>query len=346
MDQVALKSKTDKMFGLDQTDVSLRPQKQGWMVKKPFKTSNHFSSDKIARKRWFAVKDSFIFWWDYEPKAEAVFDTHPKGAIPLGGALVRLHDDKLTIELRHPVFTKGDALIFKAADAFDAMEWLDVIQAGMKATWENAILGYALIEKLKAKGTELEGEKEEALTRAQIEAERLDAEREEAMRLADMKAQQAQLHEEEVSKVEGTVGELMKQVSIKEDEAMHEKREYEQEKRKREKLEKDFAEAQAALLEIEAAFEAFEEHRLQELTKAKLKEQTDARKRNPTMKPPTKAEQAEMARIAEEEVKASEASKFQDEAIVKKNVAALREYFEASARAHEMRRNNLAVKKS
>src|SRR5690606_1598676 len=147
--------------------------------------------------------DSFLFWWDFEPKSPNGFDTHPKAAVPLGGASIALSDDKLTMVLRHPIYqAKGDSLEMKAADWFEAQEWMSVIQAGMKATWENAILGYALIEKLKAKGGELENEKEVALLAAQREAERLDAEREEAARLTEMKAQQAALHQEEVAKVE------------------------------------------------------------------------------------------------------------------------------------------------
>jgi PH domain len=131
-DQVALKSKTDKMFGLDQQESSMRPQKEGWLIKKPFRGSSGFTS-KLARKRWFAVKDSFIFWWDNEPARDGGFDTHPKGAIPLGGASITLLSDKMTMDIRHPVFTKGECLTVKAADFFEASEWFDVIQAGMKA---------------------------------------------------------------------------------------------------------------------------------------------------------------------------------------------------------------------
>lgn len=347
VDQVALNSKTDKLFGLDKQDNSLRPQKEGYLIKKPFKSGSSFklTSDKLSRKRWFAVKDSFLFWWDNEPKAISGFDTHPKAAVPLGGASITLMPDKLTMVLRHPIFqTKGDSIEMKAADWFEAQEWLSVIQAGMKATWENAILGFALIEKLKAKGSELETEKEEALVQAQREAERLEAEREEAQRLADLKAQQAALHEEEVAKVAGTVGELQKQMSIKEDEHHKEKEAYEEEKRRREMLERELLEAQDALMEIEAAFEAFEEHRLREMTKERLRQDNEARKRQPTMRPPTEAEQAEFVKAAEEAVKASADAKFKDEAQVRKNVAALREYFEATARTHELRRQGLGSK--
>jgi len=347
VDQVALNSKTDKLFGLDKQESSLRPQKQGYLIKKPFKSASGFSitTDKVARKKWFAVKDSFLFWWDSEPKSTNGFDTHPKAAVPLGGASIHLLDDKVTMVLRHPIFQmKGDALEMKAADWFEAQEWMSVIQAGVKATWENAILGFALIEKLKAKGTELEVEKEEALLKAQKEAERLEAEQEEALRLAELKAQQAALHQEEVAKVADTVGELQKQASLKENEHIQEKEAYEQERRRREKLEKELLDAQDALMEIEAAFEAFEEHRLKLLTMERLRQDNEERKRLPSMRPPTAAEQAEFVKAAEAAVKASGENKFKDEAQVKKNVAALRDYFEATARTHEMRRQALSLK--
>lgn len=347
MDQVALKKKTDKMFGLDQQDVSLRPQKEGWLVKKPFRTGGGpFASAKMARKRWFAVKDSFIFWWDTETKSDVGFDSHPKGAIPLGGATISLLSDKLTMELKHPVFTGNDTLTMKAADQFEASEWMAVIHAGMKATWENAILGFALIEKLKAKGSELENEKEEALLRAQKEAERLEAEREEAQRLNDMKDAQIQIHEAEVARVDVTVGALQKQVSIKEMDYSAEKEQYELEKKKREKLEKELQDAQDALYELEAAFEAFEIHRIKILTTKKLNEDEVIRKRAPSMLPATEAEKAAIAKAVEDAVKISADSKFKDEEMVRKNFLALRDYFEASARSHELRRQAMTSKRS
>lgn len=54
-----LNKKTDKFFGLDKTESSLRPQKSGFLYKRPF-----FKVGGIWRKRWFAVKDSFMFWYD------------------------------------------------------------------------------------------------------------------------------------------------------------------------------------------------------------------------------------------------------------------------------------------
>jgi len=69
----------------------------------------------------------------------------------LGGAAVNLLKDKVTFELAHPIFDSGELLTVRASDAFEASEWVTQIKAGMNATWENAILGYALIEQMKAK---------------------------------------------------------------------------------------------------------------------------------------------------------------------------------------------------
>ena len=347
VEEITLNSKADKLFGLDQLDNSLKPQKAGWLLKKPFglpRTSSGIGI--ISRKRWVAVKDSFLFWWDSEWKAEVGFDTKPRGVLPLGGAIITTYPDNLTFEITHPVFTRGESLVLKASDRFEANEWISAIKAGMQATWENAILGFALIEKLKAKGSELEIEKDEAVQRAEYEAARLLAEREEAERLIQIKLAQAQIHQEEVASVEDRMDALQKQVSMKEDEFSKERKEAEIERQRREALEHEVQEAQDALSEIEAIFEAFEQERLRQQLALAEKEKEDllSKKRALSVVPPTPAEQAQIAKAAQE---ASEAQtqKFADEEQVRKNVAALRVYFEATAKTHEMRRQALTRRK-
>ena len=233
----------------------------------------------------------------------------------------------------------------KASEPFEAQEWLSAIKAGMQATWENAILGFALIDKLKAKGGELESEKEDALTKAQAEAARLQAEREDAQRILELKSQQDALHEKEYEKVETVAEGLRSQVTLKEDEGNKILEETENERRRREQLEVEMAEAQEALLEIEAVFEAFEEERVRQQIQFEQEQRhkLEQRQRAKSKIPPSPEEQAEIARQALEASEA-QATKFEDDEQVRRNVAALRKFFEASAREHEMRRQALKLK--
>lgn len=345
-DLVSLTSKSDKMFGLDQKDYSLRPQKVGYLHMKPFSSSRTAAIGPMLRKRYFAVKDSFIFWWDSEWKSPDLgFDPKPRGAIPLGGATIRCLPDQVTLELRHPIFTKGEVLSMKASDPFEAQEWKSAITSGMQATWENAILGFALIDKLKAKGSELESEKEDALQQAQKEAERLNAEREEAQRVLNLKAQQSEMHEKAVEKVDTVAEDLKKKVSLMEEAGHKIEEEAEQERVKREELEMEMAQAQEALVEIEAIFESFEAERFRQQLQieAEQREKLEQRQRAKSNAPPTPAEKAEISRQAQIASQA-QTTRFEDEEQVRKNVAALRRFFEATARGHEIRRNGLQTK--
>jgi len=211
---VALQLKSDKFFGLDKDDLSLKPQMAGWLSKKPEKgTMGGLANLAGWSKKWFIVKDSFLFWYDSETKDEQGFDTKPRGCLPLGGAAVSLLKDKTTFELAHPAFDSGDVLTLRASDPFEASEWVTQIKSAMNATWENAILGYALIEKMKAKGTALEAEKEAAVQEAQLNAERLQREKEESARLSLMKLETTEALALEKLKMESEVEELKKKAS-------------------------------------------------------------------------------------------------------------------------------------
>ena len=58
----------------------LNVQKEGWLYKRPFTGS----VNGAWQKRYFILKDSFLFWFD--AKTEAPFASRPKGALPLGAA--------------------------------------------------------------------------------------------------------------------------------------------------------------------------------------------------------------------------------------------------------------------
>ena len=76
----------------------------------------------------------------------------------------------------HPDFGSG-ALILACENAKSRREWMAVIGDCGRITWENALLGDSMIERLRNKGTELEAEHDEATRRDQEEALKLRAEK-------------------------------------------------------------------------------------------------------------------------------------------------------------------------
>lgn len=116
------------------------------------------------------MKDSFLFW--YDRKVSSPFERAPKGCLPLGGCSVfpsgKEGNDYL-IEVSHPEY-KEHLLLLKTSDKADVEDWIRVLGECRKATYENAILGNALVDRLKAAGTALEKEKELAMMEAQEKA--------------------------------------------------------------------------------------------------------------------------------------------------------------------------------
>jgi hypothetical protein len=245
----ALNTKADKFFGLNKEDNSLKPQKMGWLSKKEAGSLAAFTPGGW-RKRWVAVKDSFIFWYDSESKVG--FDTKPRGCLPLGGAAVKILGDRLTIEVAHPAYP-DHVLVLKSADPFDASEWVSIIRIGMSATWENAILGFALIEKMKAKGTTLEDEKDAALSKAQAQAERLRQERDESEAIANRKLETLKELEIEAQKANALVEEEKKKIALAGEILAKESDALLTEKMKRQALEDELEEVQGALIALDQA---------------------------------------------------------------------------------------------
>ena len=129
------------------------------------------------QKRYFVLKDSFLFW--YDRKVTVPFEKRCKGCVPLGGCSVfpmGKDGDDFVFEVTHPDFG-GKSLILKTTDKSDVEDWIRVLSDCRKATYENAILGSALVEKLKHAGTALEKEKEKAMLEAEEKAMALSAER-------------------------------------------------------------------------------------------------------------------------------------------------------------------------
>jgi hypothetical protein len=189
-----------------------------------------------------------------QTKDDVGFDTKPKGCLPLGGAAVSLLKDKVTFELAHPIFASGELLMVRAGDTFDANEWITQIKAAMTATWENAILGFGLIEKMKSKGTALEDEKEAVLQEAKANAERLQREKEESERLAALKFQTVNELEAEKLKMETEVEDLKKKSAGLEGAQAMERAAYEEEKKRRQAIESALQAASKALSDLEQAF--------------------------------------------------------------------------------------------
>jgi hypothetical protein len=80
--------KAEKFFGLggasgENPEGFLQGQREGWLYKKPL------AGTKAGawQKRYFVLKDSFLFWYDSKP-GQGTFNWKPKGVLPLGGASV------------------------------------------------------------------------------------------------------------------------------------------------------------------------------------------------------------------------------------------------------------------
>jgi hypothetical protein len=164
-------------------------QKEGWLYKRPFT-----GSQKGAwQKRYFVLKDSFLFWYEKKDK-DSNFNIFPKGVLPVGGAqafpLGKEGNDYI-FEVTHADFQHS--MFLKSSDKNDVDDWISVLVDCRKATYSNAVLGNALLDRMKSVGTAVEKEKQKALEDLQKQAEELEAERERKwkMMMEHMEAQRA-----------------------------------------------------------------------------------------------------------------------------------------------------------
>ncbi len=176
------KSKADKLLGLDdpaQQEIKMMVQKAGWVHRQAGRSGGFASSWK---KKFAVVKDGFLLFYSAQPADVDSFplDVKPSAVVPLGGATVSLNlKDKTQISLSHPDL-EGAAFRLRVENAGEAAMWLLALEGGKKATWENALLGDAVVERMRAAGTAKEEEKSRAMRDMAELAQRLQSEREQA----------------------------------------------------------------------------------------------------------------------------------------------------------------------
>ena len=150
-------------------------------MKKRFSTGG---KDSPWQRRWFVLKDGFLFYYTKRCKSDQVFNNHPKGVIPLGGCSVcyvkgrnaRGELEDRAFEVKHPDFN-GASLLLAAEDEAQAQQWVRQLEDCRRVTWENALLGDAKLKALRAQGTMASAEAEAALVAAQEKARALGVER-------------------------------------------------------------------------------------------------------------------------------------------------------------------------
>jgi len=171
-------AKVDKILGLEtkMEESTTGVQKEGWLSRLP---QNSFA----WKKCYCIVKDGFLLYYTSRSDRRT-FDTKPKGVLPLDGAVITLlNSARSQFRCTHPAIP-GASFKLRAENDGEALAWISALESAKKATWENALLGNALIEKMKTKGTKLEEENEKAFQVLQEKAQRLAKEFEQAENIA------------------------------------------------------------------------------------------------------------------------------------------------------------------
>ena len=108
----------------------LNVQKEGWLWKRPFTGSVNGS----WQKRYFVLKDSFLFWFD--SKSDSPFASKPKGALPLGAAQVfplGKEGNSFLFEVTHMSFKHN--MVLKSEEKQDVDDWIEAMTDCRKGTW-------------------------------------------------------------------------------------------------------------------------------------------------------------------------------------------------------------------
>lgn len=179
------------MFGdrnsLPAIEMRARHQRSGYLYKLPMSKS---TSDKW-QKRMFVAKDGFLLYYAASEDPNSIhFNNKPKGVIPLGGCKVDLVErgpkaSKLGLKITHPDFLAGRMLVLAAETEPEQKAWLEALNDCSRVTMENAKLGDAMIEKLRAQGTTAEKEKNDVIEQLQEQALALRMEQEEKLKLVE-----------------------------------------------------------------------------------------------------------------------------------------------------------------
>lgn len=198
------KSKADKLLGLDdQTDNAIiLVQKEGWL-----RAQSQTSKVRTWHKLWAVVKDAYILFYSHKDES-LPFNYQPKFVLPLGGAVASLEvKDRRYISIKHPDVPNA-SYRFKAENPGESMDWVVAIEQGKKATWENALLGNALIEKMETVGSAMEEEKQAAFEELQAKATRLDKERDQKEKVMARDAERSTAFKQKLSTEKDRVEQL------------------------------------------------------------------------------------------------------------------------------------------
>lgn len=166
-------------------EMKARYQRAGFLHKLPMSKG----MSERWQKRLFVAKDGYLLYYAASGPANPThFDTKPKGVIPLGGCKVDLVErgpkgSRYGLRITHPDFYAGRMLILASDSSDDQKGWLEVLNDCSRVTMENAKLGDAMIEKLRAIGTVAEKEKNDVIDKLQQQALALKMEQEEKLRL-------------------------------------------------------------------------------------------------------------------------------------------------------------------
>jgi len=128
-------------------------------------------------------------------------DLNFKGVLPVGGArafpMGKDAEGFFQVEVTHADF--AHSLFLKTNDKTDVEDWMQVLEDCRKATYSNAVLGSALLDRLKSVGTTVEKEKQQALEVLQRQAEELEQARDTKWRTMMEHMQAQQTHDNAVN---------------------------------------------------------------------------------------------------------------------------------------------------
>lgn len=252
-------SKAEALLGIDKNVSSMSTttiQIQGTIGLKEM-------SGKI-KKRFCIVKDGFFIWYD-KPLADSKinklsFEKKPLGLFPLNGALVKLGLDKDCIELKHFEIPKSEVYLFP--DKTEMQDWLKRLEEGSRSTYEQAQLGLAELERIKAKGTKLEKEKVGAVKLLQEKLGELEIANKKKNALLDKDRLQNERFEKQYGKAKQTLEEKENQIQELQKKYKEEETEMKKLNLKNQKLEEKLQKAHVALKRLDIDLQKFFGHDL------------------------------------------------------------------------------------
>ncbi|XP_038072343.1 pleckstrin homology domain-containing family D member 1-like isoform X3 [Patiria miniata] len=197
------------MKNMDIIDDLLLSKVQLWgtLWKKPFGPT---SNSGKWQKRFFVIKEGYLLYYAENEKKDfdrkRYFNMHPKGVIPLGGALVTPTTDPIKMWAIRIDHDEVQGSIFIATDSENEREkWMEVMRKSSRVTWRNAELGETMIQTLEQQSLELARDSQRYREQWHLEAMAL---RDEMDKNEDLERLTAEL-EEEKRKIEETARELL-----------------------------------------------------------------------------------------------------------------------------------------